>query len=289
VVVRFSQRIGIKSLKKLAQRESIDDELRGSLWSLLELIYWENYKPVSVGYNEISYVRRSNIESLVIPLWLHYFKKPVDTIDEYWEDCRVRLRKYFFAAEWYEVYDFVEFIAKYGWEEKKDIFIKHVNSCLERENSAYRFVNGLITEITSGEEISEVEAALSVAERFSGVKVHLQTALALMSDRKDPDYRNSIKESISAVEALAKKLSGDESGTLGAILRSLEKSKKLHPALKTAYSSLYGYTNDADGIRHAMLDESNLTKADARFMLICCSAFINYAFDSLAIDREFNL
>ena len=59
-------------------------------------------------------------------------------------------------------------------------------------------------------------------------------------------------------------------------LRLIEKKGILHQALKKAFSALYGYTSDADGIRHALLDESTLTKADARFMLISCSAFVNY-------------
>lgn len=281
--MRFSQRTGIKPVTKLAQRESIDDELRSSLWSLLTLTYWNSYSQASsylVGRSDL--VKRSNLEPLVTSLWLHYFKRPIDTIDKYWEYCHQQLREYFFSAEWYEVYDFVEFVANHGPQQKKANFIKLANSYLERENSAYRFVDGLITEITSGEEIDEFETALSKAAPYAGIKTHLHAALALMSDRKNPDYRNSIKESISAVESLAKRLAEDDSGTLGTVLKALEKSKKLHPALKTAFSSLYGYTSDADGIRHALHEEPNLTKADARFMLICCSAFINYALDVIS-------
>ena len=97
-----------------------------------------------------------------------------------------------------------------------------------------------------------------------------------MSDRANPNFRNSIKESISAVESLAKHVAGESAATLGAVLKSLERDQKLHPALKSAFSSLYGYTNDAQGIRHALMDDPNLNKADARFMLVCCSAFTNY-------------
>lgn len=97
-----------------------------------------------------------------------------------------------------------------------------------------------------------------------------------MNNRETPDYRNSIKESISAVESLAKVLSGSDKATLGEALKEIEKNGKLHSALKSAFSSLYGYTNDAEGIRHALLDESSLTKADARFMLVSCSSFVNY-------------
>ena len=104
----------------------------------------------------------------------------------------------------------------------------------------------------------------------------------MLSEKEKPDYRNSIKESISAVESLCKKISENDKATLGAALTTLEKRGILHPALKSAFSSLYGYTNDANGIRHSLLQESNLTSADARFMLISCSAFINYVIASEA-------
>jgi hypothetical protein len=50
----------------------------------------------------------------------------------------------------------------------------------------------------------------------------------------------------------------------------------LHPALLGAFEKLYGYSSDAEGIRHALMDEPNLTLDDAMFMLVACSAFINY-------------
>lgn len=82
--------------------------------------------------------------------------------------------------------------------------------------------------------------------------------------------------------SLSRKVSQDDGATLGVILKELERSKKLHPALRSAFSSLYGYTSDADGIRHALLDAERLTKADARFMLVCCSAFVNYVVESVS-------
>jgi hypothetical protein len=97
-----------------------------------------------------------------------------------------------------------------------------------------------------------------------------------LSNKGKPDYRNPIKESISAVEALCKTINNDEKATLGVALKSLEKKGLMHPALTSAFSSLYGYTSDAQGIRHALTEKSNLSSADARFMLISCSAFINY-------------
>jgi len=79
---------------------------------------------------------------------------------------------------------------------------------------------------------------------------------------------------------LAKQVANDPSATFGAVLNALEKTHKLHPALKKAFLSLYGYTSDAEGIRHALLDEPTLNKSDARFMLVCSSAFVNYVIEA---------
>jgi hypothetical protein len=104
----------------------------------------------------------------------------------------------------------------------------------------------------------------------------LNRSLELFSDRKSPDYRNSIKEAISAVESYCSILTGSPKSTLGQALKQIEKDNNIHPALKSSFSSLYGYTSDADGIRHALLDDDSLNQEDAKFMLIACSAFINY-------------
>jgi hypothetical protein len=279
--MKFSQRIGKTPVTKLAQRESIDDELRNSLWNALTLHYWNWFK-ASDSYIAHESVRGSNLEPLVVALWVHFFKKPIDTINKDWSNCLARLRQFFFEAPWFGVFDFIETVAEHGWTGRKNTFIKECNLFLDRENSAYRFIDDRIGEITSQNEIDEVESAMASAKPYAGVTTHLSSALSHLTNRTNPDFRNSIKESISAVESLAKQLSGDQSATLGAVLKSLEKSHALHPALKNAFSSLYGYTNDSHGIRHALMDQDTLTKADAKFMLVCCSAFVNYAIQSLS-------
>jgi hypothetical protein len=87
---------------------------------------------------------------------------------------------------------------------------------------------------------------------------------------------------VSAVEATAQLLTGDSKATLGSALAVLEKRGHIHGALKQSLSSLYGYSSDADGIRHAMLEESILSFTDAKFMLVACTAFINYLLSKAA-------
>ena len=104
----------------------------------------------------------------------------------------------------------------------------------------------------------------------------MKTALELLANRKSPDYRNSIKESISAVEAVCRLITIDQNATLGQAIGKVKKKVQLHPALERAFDKLYGYTSSADGIRHALLEETDLDFEDAKFMLVSCSAFVNY-------------
>jgi hypothetical protein len=224
-------------------------------------------------------------------MWFDFFKKPLDTLPKTWRQnphtgtsIEAIVRKYFFTCEWYEVYDFVEFVANnypatsnYCTDKRRnENFMGAANSILEKEMSAYRFVSGQIVQITSEEEIGTIEEAIETTETWVPVIHHLKSALNFLADRKTPNYRNSIKESISSVESMCKLIAEDDKATLGTALKKLEGKVTLHPALKKAFDSLYGYTNDADGIRHALLDEPNLKFEDAKFMLVACSAFINY-------------
>lgn len=284
--MRFSQRIGLTPIEKAIQIGVIDNDLRNSLWSLLTAFYWDTFDREEYYITErIDYISSSNLGTLFKSIWFKYFKKPIDTIPQLYYQLNGGLqilREYFFKAKWHEVYDFVEFISENGPPATRDPFIKACNNIFEIENSGYRFVDGKIIEISSHDEVSEIENAIESATPYYGVKQHLSSAIALMSNKEKPDYRNSIKESISAVESLCKKIEKDEKATLASALKALEKKGTMHPALKSAFLSLYGYTSDAEGIRHALMDKSNLTSADARFMLVSCSAFINYVIATTA-------
>ena len=50
--------------------------------------------------------------------------------------------------------------------------------------------------------------------------------------------------------------------------------------MKEGFVKLYGYTSDEHGIRHSMLDIPDIGFAEAKFMLVACSAFANFLIDS---------
>src|SRR5205823_3273648 len=119
------------------------------------------------------------------------------------------VRKWFYKAVWFDVYDFIEFLSVVDNQVKNVGFTANCNSALEHEVAGYRIVNERVVQITSEEEVDEIEEAFSNSEQWKSVNLHLRTALGMLADRKSPDYRNSIKESISAVEALCIIITGD--------------------------------------------------------------------------------
>ncbi|NNT71456.1 hypothetical protein HKT18_04415 [Flavobacterium sp. IMCC34852] len=266
--MKFSQRLGITPVKDKIQIDSIDVDLLNSLWS----VFLERF---------VKIMPNSSLGNFMNKLWFNFFKRPIDTLSIYSDGSisedyvRKVLRSYFYdtKTQWYEIYDFLEFSAKFD----PSNFIESINIILERENSAYRFVNSQLVQITSQLEIDEIEEAILKSDKFSSVKIHLNTALNFLSDRKKPDYRNSIKESISAVESICKIFTGNDKATLGEALKKLEQSYELHPALKKSFTSLYGYTSDDAGIRHALTEnDRRIDFHEAKFILVTCSAFTNF-------------
>ena len=158
------------------------------------------------------------------------------------------------------------------------IVFHRLNDFFKEEYIGYRFIDGIISPISDEVEVNAVNEVLH--NPFESVREHISKANKFLADRDNPDYENSIKESISAVEAVCQeylKVHGKDA-TLGNMLKKLEgNGLKIHSAMRTAFNNLYGYTSDANGIRHAGNIGGPLsTFEEAKFMLVSCSAFINY-------------
>lgn len=152
---------------------------------------------------------------------------------------------------------------------------KFFNAVFEEECVGYRFIDDKIIKITDAVEIDEIQQASNCD--FDGCRTHINNAISFLADRQKKDYKNCIKESISAVESICKVIVGNEHATLGEALKELEKKRGLKGPLKSAFEKIYSYTNDKGGVRHADgLFSSNATFEEAKFMLVCCSAFVNY-------------
>lgn len=280
--MRFSQKIGKTSFRDSLQVESIDEKSENRLWNvILEDFFYK------IGASPEHYVRKdSDVGQVFILIWQEFFENRIDEMPS-WGNNQISvalnvnyIKSWFFKSKWFEKYDFLEFLSKIEIEYLKNYdieFIEICNNSLKKEMSAYRLVDGNIVQITSEEEIVEIEDALLNSSIWESVNTHLKTAIEYFSNRENPDYRNSVKESISSIESLCAIITNDSKAKLGTALSIIEKQYQIHGSLKSAFMSLYGYTSDAGGIRHKLLeDDIIVTMEDAKFMLVSCSAFINY-------------
>lgn len=270
----FSERYGYTKPSDVIIREQITPEIESAICNCYEYLQ-----------NDISNYGHCYIyQDIKQKIWTHYLNRKLVYFDEY-EDIVIDYLESN-EIEWFYKLDLIEFTLKYldylvvNHKINQNIlfrFIYNINNGFERLNFAYRIIDNKIVEITSTEEIAAIEESLE--NEKDNIKVHLKKALDLYAKRPVADYCNSIKESISAVEAYCREKTGEN--TLGAALNKLEKSGvTIPPILKVAFDKLYAYTNQPDvGIRHALMDSSGtyVPKAEeALFMLVSCSAFINY-------------
>ena len=189
-----------------------------------------------------------------------------------------KLKKYLENSDCYCIYDFIErYIELFATATDRKLLEKEFNLVLEQEKSGYRILKGVVVPITNTTELESIKKSMST--KFSPVNTHFEKALSLFSNRTNPDYENSIKESISAVEAMWCIITGmtGAQATLGKAIKKLkDHGVQIHSAMENAFSSLYGYTSDENGIRHGGIDFKNAPAEDAKYMLISCSAFVNY-------------
>lgn len=266
----FSERYGYIKPSDVIIRERITPEIQNAICSSFDRLYRK------IGWDIYLLLERY--------LWTYFLnKREADYADENTYHV-VATRLISSDEDWYRKLDMVEFVVKYIFTHKSGVpfhyacdFVSDLNSEFARLNFAYRIIDKEIVEITSDEEMVAIEDALS--NGTPTVRRHLNEALRLMSQRPTPDSRNSIKESISAVEAFCREKTGES--TLGKALSKLEdKGLKIPKMLKEAFDKLYAYTNQKDtGIRHALMDDDGTyvpSSDEAMFMLVSCSTFINY-------------
>ena len=264
----FSEKYGYKQEKKI-QIKSITKELRNRIWNLF---YQCELKPYEVDENFLDdfLSGKPTIEEKIVDklgLSINSVTPP-----------KTRLRTYIEqSAKWYEVYDVVEIYISFLDKKKREQRTKQLNTIFEQEKSGYRIVLGEITPITNDAEIETIEQA--AATPYDSVNQHISKALAHYADLKNPDYENSVKEAISAVEAMCCIITGTsgKQATLGNAIKKLEdKGVHIHGGMKQGFKDLYGYASDESGIRHGGKDFKSVPPEDAKFMLISCSAFVNY-------------
>ena len=265
----FSTRNKILSINPNGLR-STSIQLRERIWNVF---YKEEYD----YYDTLEYTSyTTGIEDMMLEMGIKY-EFPANKI--YKNQNAEKLHKHVVQCEgmWYRIYDFIEKYLRVTDSEKTQRLTIEFNRILEEEVAPYRILNGLVVPIIGKSELNSISETIDL--EYESVSKHMTKALELYSDRKKPDYENSVKESISSVESMCSIITGLSGGaaTLGNTLKKLkENGVNIHPALENAFKQLYGYTSDSGGIRHGSIEFVNVASEDAKYMLVSCSAFVNY-------------
>lgn len=274
----FSERYGYIQPSEILIRGEVPPEVVNTLCTAFD----ELEEELNVTYGSYPDESMQSYKDLELYVWVFFLHKRKNDIYQYGSRLRVIVPYLKSCSEWYRKLDLLEFVLEYMskqftdhyYEKMYNGFVSFLNSQFKVLCYGYRIVNNQVCEIISEGEIKEIEEAL---ESCDSVRKHLEAALSLMSNRTEPDYRNSIKESISAVEYVCRDLTGEN--TLGKALNSLPKRGiSLPDSLREGFIKLYAYTNGSStGIRHTLMDDANVPGVDeAKFMLVACSAFVNY-------------
>jgi hypothetical protein len=186
---------------------------------------------------------------------------------------RGRLREIFEKGDYVAVLDLMEWLLQHN---RCPFDFDLVDKALRVTRSAYQLVDGrTIMPRSSEEERATIQQAFVdlAATKFGGARKHLRLAAEALTAGKSAD---SIRESINAVESVARTIAGTSS--LSDALKKLEARSAMHPALQKGFSALYGFTCDAKGIRHPLLEKASaaVDDIDALFMLGACAAFVSY-------------
>ncbi len=177
--------------------------------------------------------------------------------------------------KFFGIFDLIEFLC--NQDNCSDQLKRELSRSFVESRSAYRMVDLKTIVAVGNEELANTYLGAldqtSIHEAKGG-RVHLINAGKLI---KDGNYSDSVRESIEAVEAVAKKLV-PKSSTLGDALKTLSKRHSWNAQLRVAIQKLYAYTNAEKGIRHSLVSEekANVDEADALFMLGVCASLVTF-------------
>ena len=255
--------------------ERLSDDLRREIWNVIRSNLLKNRKSGSY-----SYYFPQDFKRFVEQLFGKLLKKPEDEISTDYEHVLGYFKKIILSGRFDQLLNLIELIANN--DSDNNIFARKIAELfdlyaaaywLELTQKPYQFFPR-----SSPEQGYAVQQALETVEEsgMTGASVHLRQAAEQINTRQ---YADSISNSILAVESVARIIDPRAENTLSPALKSLEKAGVInHPVLKVAFLKLYGYTNDEQGIRHALLDKASpeVGLDEAVFMFGACASFAAY-------------
>jgi hypothetical protein len=286
-VQNFSERNGVRSAAHQLSHTFIDDQAREELWAVLFVSLFNPMKPLLGHW----WFRTKIAEEFVLSARRGIGVR-LDSFPEHWETILNEFRHEMFRREWWGVYDFLEVMLRNApntrWLPLQDRLRSALDESLQTLGGHFSVVGTEIVPRISPNEVAAINLAISSDQ--AAWNKHLERAISLYKQRPNGDFRNSVKESLSAVEAIVRSFAGDETGNLGELCNQLKGKKELNTNLATSLSQLYWYASGFGGARHALKPSQieagqEIVLEDARLILVCCAGWVNY-FSARMRSRE---
>lgn len=289
----FSQRNNLVPLPEPMKLGELSDDLRRDIWNVSDKFLQ------GVSYRNTTTSERlllSDVEELMVYVLGHVWKKPEDEIravpkKSVFVSVREHFRAKVFSGDFNIALDLLEMILNEGIRLSSghfNHFADNIKKVFERHRAAYRLV--FIKEHrcyqffpqSSEEEGQAIQQAVETVQDggMQGASVHLREAAKAINRGNEKGFADSIRESIHAVESVARTIDEGASQTLTPALNSLKEAGLIkHEDLRVAFTKLYGYTNDEKGVRHSLAFDKNapnVSEDEALFMLGACASFAAY-------------
>jgi hypothetical protein len=267
----FEQAEGIEPLPSQLKLREVSPKLRAVLWSQIHSYQANPMEPSDFGKPYFTRPWSTILKDE------HIFRRDgmADDFTNNAKELIKQTRDIFENGDYVAIFGWLEFVLKHP--SCPPGIAKDTDASLRFCRAAYRVVeNKVICPIASDTEHASVVKAFAdlAATQFNGARAHLRNAGSHLTAGK---YADSVRESIHAVEAVGRTLDPG-ADVLSKALKKLEQKISIHPAMKNGFTSLYAYTSDEKGIRHALLDDSTakVDEADALFMFGACASFVSY-------------
>lgn len=156
------------------------------------------------------------------------------------------------SCKWFEVYDIIEELHKYlgkryprpSGELQSEYFAKEMNNYFCKAGVGWQLVNGQIK--FRGPEIFEQNVRSAIDTLISSdrptASTELHEALSDLSRRPKPDITGAIQHAMGALECVARDVTGNQSSTLGEIIK---RNPNLIPKpLDKSVEKAWGYASE---------------------------------------------
>lgn len=179
--------------------------LRNSLWNLLFRVL------SSTDFAHVAWT------AILRGACLSFFREPIDELPLSDNDAsRLALKERFFDLPDHRVFDLFEFFLVDDHADLKEmdrkLIRRGVNELLEREGATVRLYHDRFRPYQDSLGFDEVAQAEETVHLFdmAAAQRHMETAVAYLSRRPEPENRGAIREAVLAVTAVAREVAARE-------------------------------------------------------------------------------